>query len=164
MEKFTEVAEQYAPMISAIIRKLNIYSDYDAFRQLGTIALWRAWEKHDPAIGHFAPFAYRSIQGAMKDELSRRRRGGHKVKDSELYLEEEEAVEWPVDDLPDWLEDASLTLKEKRLLEEMYIEGYSLSELRKHYGVTLSAMKKRRERTLSKIRLAVPHPYKEGQK
>ncbi|MGM0897889.1 MAG: sigma-70 family RNA polymerase sigma factor [Bacillota bacterium] len=162
MEDFTEIAEQYAPMISSLVRKLNIYADYEAFRQLGFIALWQAWEKHDPDIGHFAPFAYRSIQGAMKDELTRRQRGGKKVRDSELFLEEEEAVQQPIECLPEWLEDASLSVKELQLLQEMYIDGYSLTELQKRYGVTLSAMKKRRERTLTKIRLAIQHPYKDS--
>lgn len=162
MEDFTEIAEQYAPMISSLVRKLNIYADYEAFRQLGFIALWQAWEKHDPDIGHFAPFAYRSIQGAMKDELTRRQRGGKKVRDSDLFLEEEEAVQQPIESLPEWLEDASLSVKELQLLQEMYIDGYSLTELQKRYGVTLSAMKKRRERTLTKIRLAIQHPYKDS--
>ncbi|ANU17770.1 sigma-70 family RNA polymerase sigma factor [Planococcus maritimus] len=160
MEDFTEVAEQYAPMISSIIRKLNIYADYDAFRQLGFIALWQAWEKHDPEIGHFAPFAYRSINGAMKDELTRRQKGGKKVKNSELFLEEEEAVEWSAETLPEWLDAVSLSPKERRLLQQMYIDGYSLVELQKYYGVTLSGMKKRRERILSKVRAAILHPYK----
>lgn len=161
MEAFTEVADQYAPMISSLIRKLNIYTDYDAFRQIGFIALWQAWEKHDPEIGHFAPFAYRSIKGAMKDELTRRQKGGKKVKNSDLFLEEEEAVEWVAENLPDWLDAALLSPKERRLLQEMYIDGYSLTELQKHYGVTLSGMKKRRERTLTKIRAAIDHPYKD---
>lgn len=161
MEAFTEVAEQYAPMISSIIRKLNIYTDYEAFRQLGFIALWQAWEKHDPEIGHFAPFAYRSIKGAMKDELTRRQKGGKKVKNSDLFLEEEEAVEWVAEQLPYWLDDALLSPKERQLLQELYVDGYSLTELQKRYGVTLSAMKKRRGRTLSKIRESIHHPYKD---
>ncbi|MBT2581577.1 sigma-70 family RNA polymerase sigma factor [Planococcus sp. ISL-109] len=165
MEKFAEVAEQYAPMVSSIIRKLNIYTDYESFRQLGVIALWQAWERHEPEIGHFAPFAYRSIQGAMKDELGRRQRGGQFVKDAEQILEEEEAAaEWQLEELPEWLEDVSLSVKERRLLQELYVDGYSLTELQKRYGLSLSGMKKRRERTFTKIRLAIPHPYKEGQK
>lgn len=107
------------------------------------------------------PFAYRSIKGAMKDELTRRQKGGKKVKNSDLFLEEEEAVEWVAEKLPDWLDAALLSPKEQRLLQEMYIDGYSLTELQKHYGLTLSGMKKRRERAFMKIRAAIPHPYKE---
>lgn len=159
MESFTEVAEQYAPMVSSIIRKLNIYADYESFRQLGLIALWQAWERHEPGIGHFAPFAYRSIQGAMKDELGRRQKGGRYVRDAEQILEEVEAREWRMEELPEWLEDVSLTVKERRLLQDLYVEGYSLTELQNRHGLSLSGMKKRRERTLTKIRLAIPHPY-----
>lgn len=162
MESFNEVAEQYAPMVSAIIRKLNVYTDYELFRQLGVIALWQAWERHDPSVGHFAPFAYQSIQGALKDELSRRQNGGKFVKDAEQILEEEEAVECQLEELPEWLEGVSLSVQERRLLQELYVEGYSLTELHKRYGLSLSGMKKRRERTLAKIRLAIPHPYREG--
>ncbi|MFC4712804.1 sigma-70 family RNA polymerase sigma factor [Planococcus dechangensis] len=162
MESFNEVAEQYAPMVSSIIRKLHIYTDYESFRQLGMIALWQAWERHQPGIGHFAPFAYRSIQGAMKDELGRRQKGGRYVRDAEQILAEVEAGEWKSEELPEWLEEVSLTAKERQLLQELYVDGYSLTELQKRYGLSLSGMKKRRERTLAKIRSAVTKPYMEG--
>ena len=71
MKDFEEVAVQYAPMISALIRKLHIYRDYDTFRQIGNIALWQAWQRFEDSKGNFTPFAYRSIQGAMLDELKR---------------------------------------------------------------------------------------------
>jgi len=42
MMSFEDVLNQYEPMISASIRKLNIYRDHEQFRQAGRIALWQA--------------------------------------------------------------------------------------------------------------------------
>ena len=58
MMNFEDVLEQYEPMISASIRKLNIYRDHESFRQAGRIALWQAWNRFDEAKGNFTPFAY----------------------------------------------------------------------------------------------------------
>jgi len=66
---FDDVLEQYEPMISASIRKLNIYRDHDSFRQAGRIALWQAWNHFEETKGNFTPFAYKSIRGGMIDEL-----------------------------------------------------------------------------------------------
>ncbi|MBO0602533.1 hypothetical protein I2483_12775 [Sporosarcina sp. E16_3] len=71
MMNFEDVLEQYEPMISASIRKLNIYRDHENFRQAARVALWQAWNRFDDAKGNFTPFAYRSIRGAMLDELKK---------------------------------------------------------------------------------------------
>ncbi|WP_255485859.1 sigma factor [Sporosarcina sp. BP05] len=62
MVNFEDVLEQYEPMISASIRKLNIYRGHDSFRQAARVALLQAWNRFDEAKGNFTPFAYRSIR------------------------------------------------------------------------------------------------------
>ncbi len=163
MKDFSQVMDQYAPMVSAIIRRLHIYEDHESFRQIGAIALWQAWERYDCRTGHFAPFAYRSIQGAMKDELSRKQRGGQFARDGEQLLLEEQAMQWKAEELPEWLSEAELSEKERQLLEDVYIRGYSMNELQQRYWLTLSGVKKRRERTLAKIRLAIDPPYNKSE-
>ena len=74
MTNFEDVLAQYEPMISATLRKLNIHRDHDSFRQAGRVALWQAWARFDEAKGNFTPFAYRSIRGAMLDELKKENR------------------------------------------------------------------------------------------
>ena len=53
MMNFEDVLEQYEPMISASIRKLNIYRDHDSFKQAGRVALWQAWHRFDASERKF---------------------------------------------------------------------------------------------------------------
>lgn len=71
MKSFEEVLEQYEPMITASMRKLNVYGHYEQFRQTGRIALWLAWKRYDEEKGHFAPFASKSIRGAILDSFKK---------------------------------------------------------------------------------------------
>ena len=86
MEKFEDVLTQYEPMISAAMRKLNIYRDHESFRQAGRVALWQAWTRYEEGKGHFAPFAYVSIRGAMLDLLKK------EVRFEENVMQTEEEV------------------------------------------------------------------------
>ncbi|MFS0689399.1 sigma factor [Sporosarcina sp. 179-K 8C2 HS] len=74
MLNFEDVLAQYEPMITANIRKLNIYREHEHYRQTGRVALWQAWQRFDREKGDFTPFAYRSIRGAMLDEMKKESR------------------------------------------------------------------------------------------
>lgn len=159
MKDFEEVAVQFAPMISAVIRKLHIYRDYDTFRQIGNIALWQAWQRFEDSKGNFTPFAYRSIQGAMLDELKRetRRNDLGSVADNGVR---EKIAEMAAEELPEWLEVNLLTAHEKWLLDALFVKGYSLPELAELEEISLAGMKKRRERLLKKLKDTTHHPFK----
>lgn len=159
MKNFEEVANQYAPMISAIIRKLHIYRDYESFRQLGNIALWQAWQRFDDAKGNFTPYAYRSIQGAMLDELKRETKRNEQSSHCDNEIKEESPEEYE-ESLPEWLEVSMLNEHEKWLLDALYVRGCSLSELAVAENISLAGMKKRRQRLVNKLRETTLHPYK----
>lgn len=153
---FEDVLKQYEPMISASIRKLNIYRNHEQFRQAGRIALWQAWGRFDEAKGNFTPFAYRSIRGGMIDELKKESRFEENV----LQMEDEilqfisdiaapVAAEWK-DGLVTAMD--RLTLAEHQLVHRLFIEGFTLSECAEQYGITVAGVKKRRERMLAKLR------------
>lgn len=156
MMSFEEVLKQYEPMIFAAIRKLNIYRDYEEYKQAGRVALWHAWQRFDEDKGNFTAFAYRSIQGAILDELKIESRFG------EYHLQME-------DDLVDTVMDSSsfigcewsgslaealdlLSLAELELIQSLFIEGISLAECAVRNRITVAGIKKRRERTLVKLR------------
>ncbi|MDN7241591.1 sigma-70 family RNA polymerase sigma factor [Planococcus sp. N028] len=152
MDQFDKLVEQYAPMISAIIRKLHIYREFEMFRQVGKVALWQAHERFDENKGNFTPFAYRSIYGAMLDELKRESRFTSKV-----TVMENDNFEWIVDpyikeEMPDWLDQVLLSLEERAMLESLFIEGSSVAELANQHKISLAGMKKRRERLLKKVK------------
>ncbi|WP_153721951.1 sigma-70 family RNA polymerase sigma factor [Sporosarcina cascadiensis] len=154
MENFDDVSAQYEPMISAVIRKLNIYRDFEDFRQAGYIALWQAWSRFDKDKGNFTPFAYRSIYGAMLDEMKKENRYSERqapVDDQTLELMESYSME--EDRFPE-LDSVLKTLyaEEKQLLSMLYTEKKSQTFCADFFGISVAGVKKRRERLLKKLR------------
>ena len=155
MKVFEEVLLQYEPMISACIRKLNIYKNHDLYKQAGRIALWKAWVKFDEKKGDFTPFAYRSMYGAMLDELKREKRVEERinpVEDETLSFLIEETLITCVnnEELGAALE--NLTVKERELISWIFVERISLQQAASRAGITIPGIKKRRERLLNKLR------------
>ena len=156
MMTFEDVLEQYEPMISASIRKLNIHRNHDSFRQAGRVALWQAWNRFDVAKGNFTPFAYRSIRGGMLDELKK-----ENVFEENIMLIEDESLAYLIEseitvqhEALNRLSDALdvLTPDERELVEWLFIEGYTLTECAERIGITVEGVRKRRYRSLAKLR------------
>lgn len=152
---FEEVLEQFDPMISACIRKLNIYKNHEIYRQAGRIALWKAWVKFDEGKGNFAPYAYRSIYGGMLDELKKEKRQEEytdPVEDEKLAVMLEKSIVLSIvsEDLERAIE--SLQAQERELLLWIFVEGISLQQAATRVGITIPGIKKRRERILVKLR------------
>lgn len=153
MQEFEHVLAQYEPMISHSIRKLNIYRDHEQYRQVGRIALWRAWERFDTKKGDFTPFAYRSIRGAMLDELKREARHEERfmpainevIIDS-LGAEETREYTWLLEVLE------QLDPHEKAYIQWTFVEKCSLAECAGRAGISVAGVKKRRERMMKKLR------------
>lgn len=156
MLNFEDVLVQYEPMISANIRQLNIYREHEQYRQTGRVALWKAWQKFDREKGNFTPYAYRTIRGAMMDEMKKENRFEERFMPAEddmltLWIEEEVYVEegW-VDRLSEAVD--QLTDEEKQLLNWLYMERYTQAQCAQKIGISVAGVKKRRQRLLEKLR------------
>lgn len=143
-------------MISATIRNLNIYRDYESFSQAGRVALWQAWTRYEQEQGHFAPFASQSIRGAMLDLLRKEGR----IEENVIQMEDEilevlnDVVE-PSDEL--WSDRVSiafdvLTVDERAFIQWFFVEGLSQVECAKRAGISVAGIKKRRERMIVKLK------------
>lgn len=151
-DEFKKLEEQYAPMISALIRKINIYRDHELYRQVGEVALWQAWTRFDGEKGDFMPFAFKTVHGALLDELAREGRY------SKLFILSEgghfDELEAPVQEekLPEWIGSIELKEKEHKLLKELFVEDKAIKQLAELYGISVAGMKKKRARLLEKIK------------
>ncbi len=154
METFEDVLNQFEPMIHACIRKLNIYKNYDAFKQVGRIGLWKAWQRYDSSKGDFAPFAYRSIYGSLLDELKKT------VIEENIIPAEDELLEIMLNksvksslDSEELIQAFSqLKLAEQQLIQLLFVERIPLDKVALHFGITKAGVKKKRERTLQKLK------------
>ena len=154
MEKFEDVLDQFEPMIHACLRKLRIYKNHESFIQVGRIGLWKAWQRYDSTKGDFAPFAYRSIYGSLLDELKKASRDESLIPAEDQTLEilsnkQVHQTEWSVKTLEAL---SLLNPQEKHLIHLLFIECYSLDEAADKIGITKVNLKKRRERTLKKLK------------
>ncbi|WP_342600187.1 sigma-70 family RNA polymerase sigma factor [Psychrobacillus sp. FSL H8-0483] len=155
MKTFEEVLIQYEPMISACIRKLHIYKNHELYKQAGNIALWKAWVKFDEDKGEFTPYAYRSMYGAMLDELKKEKHVEdtiNPVEDEKLSLLIDHSLVSTFEHEELGLALEKLTWDEQRLLSWLFIEGISLQQAATRAGISQSGIKKRRERLLNKLR------------
>ncbi|MEI4768724.1 sigma-70 family RNA polymerase sigma factor [Psychrobacillus sp. FJAT-51614] len=155
MNTFEDTLNQYEPMISSCIRKLNIYKNHELYRQAGRIALWRAWVKFEAEKGEFAPYAYRCIYGSMLDELKKEKHEEetiNPIEDEKLSFLLEQALVKSIqnEDLSLALE--TLTTNERELILWIFVEGISLQQAATRAGITIPGIKKRRERMLNKLR------------
>ncbi|MFC7363883.1 MULTISPECIES: sigma-70 family RNA polymerase sigma factor [Bhargavaea] len=153
--------QQYEPMISAMLRQLNIRRDHDNFRQAARLALCQACERYDSQRGHFAPFAYRTIRGAMLDELKRESRHTEAASavgpDILEILSGRQAcdadAEFTDDRLP-MLRQAFTRLPEadRLLLIRLFAQRLPYTECARLAGISVPGIKKRRERILGRLR------------
>lgn len=159
LTQFEDVLTQYEPMISSSLRQLNIYRDHENFKQAGRVALWQAWTRYEEGKGHFAPFASRSIRGAMLDELKKESRFEEHITQSEDdFLERLSEIEDPLPiEWSDRVDHAFETLNptERKLIQWLFIEGLTQSECAEKAGISVPGIKKRRERMLAKLRLVL---------
>ena len=158
LKTFEEVLLQYEPMISAALRQLNVYRHHDQFRQAGRVALWQAWTRYDEEKGHFAPYASRSIRGALLDLIKNESRFEENVMQTEddllVDLIEKERDLPTLEDWSDTLTAAfdQLAASERQLIQWIFVEGLTQAECAAQAGISVPGIKKRRERMLVKLK------------
>lgn len=154
METYEDVLNQFEPMIHACIRKLRIYKNHDSFLQVGRVGLWKAWQRYDSSKGDFAPFAYRSIYGSLLDELKKAANEENVLPAEDQLLEillnkpAESSVD--LEELINGL--SQLNLAEQQLIQLLFFDRSSLDEVALHFGITKAGVKKKRQRTLQKLK------------
>ena len=156
METFTEIAEQYRPMIYSIIQSLSIYKNKDEFYQVGLIALWEAQTKFDSNRGVlFSTYAYKVIKGKLLNELHKHVR----IDDTCIATDIQEIAEDPSLSSSDLhLESEylscyceNLTESQRRWVIGTFQDHLSISELAERYGVSQSAVKSWRKSAMMKL-------------
>lgn len=160
MDNFEQCLQQFEPMISATMRKLNVYRDFEQFRQVGRIALWQAWERFDQEKGAFAPYASRSIWGAMLDYM----KSENRFSDYMIQTENEQLLDYidlhgevfseNSDERWDDIEDVfpQLSKQDRLLVKWLYFDKLTQKECATRIGISVPGVKKRRERILLEMR------------
>ncbi|MCD8509950.1 MAG: sigma-70 family RNA polymerase sigma factor [Bacillus sp. (in: Bacteria)] len=153
---FEACYEAYLPMIYAIMGKLELRKDKDEYLQIGSIALYEAWQKYDLTKGDFAPFAYSYVSGKIMKSISKNDRWGrhnHLMgQDSLNQLSPPVVIDQERLLIDDWLNRASLSKREKFWITEGYMKGYTIEEVASIYGIHASTVKGWRQQALRKLK------------
>jgi len=160
MEAFDQVLEQYTPMIYSVLKRAKVYKNHEYYRHCATIALWEAWRKYDPTCGPFAPFAYRYMLTTIYREMTKENHyAEHHAsyeKETLMFLIQKQQSQdaRPDSELFEKLE-GLVTKEEMELLMDLYYDRYKYEELQEKYGISASAIKKRRDRLMKRLREAL---------
>ncbi|NGP44797.1 sigma-70 family RNA polymerase sigma factor [Bacillaceae bacterium SIJ1] len=149
---FDVFLHDYSPLILSSMNQLHVHYDFDEFYQIGRIALWEVWQKHDPEAGSIGAYAKTVVISRMIDEI--RRRSKHTELTEKLinrnatlaqynvrFLEKEEFEQSLV----------ALTAKERCWAIQAIWYGRSTKEIAKREGATVEQVKKWRQRARKKL-------------
>lgn len=151
---YEQVLEQYRPMISAIIRDFNIYTDFEDYEQIAMLALWQAIQIYDEERGAFSSIAYTLMKRAVGNALRKNIRVAKQVpveSDTLQYLtetttDENEAEEWLA------LIFEHLSPEEQQLAYLYWIEEKPNDELAQLFQISYEGVTKRKYRLLRKLK------------
>lgn len=154
MESFSEIVENYQPMIYHVMKSLAIYKNKDEFFQIGLIALWDAHQRFDHGKGEFSSYAYSYIKGRMMTNLTKHRQNeernvypddrfwGNIVEEEVQWLEQEHLQNYCI----------GLSDKQTQWVIDTFYKGMTTRDIAEKENISLSAIKKRKAVTLAKIR------------
>lgn len=156
-QSFEEILEAVQPMITTILTQLHIYKDFDYYRHIASIAVWRAYLKADPVKGQFSAYLYSWIKGEILNELSKEKNYTERmtvVDDETLNYILSEVEERDNQKNPSSLEIMLSQLKqiERKILLLYYAEDYSDPEIANALGLSVAAIKKRRVRLVQRLK------------
>lgn len=157
---FEEVAAQYAPMISKVLRKAKVYKNHEFYRSSAQIGLWQAMERFDPEKGNFKAYAFHTMLMMVYREMAKDNAYSERVfayekeelnalAKEECFMDEEEENLKEIRAQLDMLSD-----EEFGLIVDLYVHRYKYEELTVKYNASVAALKKRRDRIVKKARAA----------
>lgn len=164
-EPFEEIFERYKGMIFHLIKKLNIQDEDHDFFQIGTIALWQAFQNFDDAKGSFSTYAYTCIKGSLLNELTRRKKyyDKHSLREEWFSFDQETSGLIGEKEVRIWIDQISvkLTKNQSIWLYKYCIEGKTPTQIAKELGVTQAQVKSWRKGAISKLKSVINKQQKE---
>lgn len=156
-QPFEEILELVQPMITSILLKCHIYKDFEYYRHIAAIAVWKAYQKANPSNGQFSAYIYTTVKGEILKELSKNKQFQDNVtfiaddKLNNIKCQQEQIKRLEVCLLVDTIM-GNLKEVDRKILQLYYLEGYKYEEIAKELQLSVVAVKKRRTRLMHKLR------------
>ncbi|WBL14598.1 sigma-70 family RNA polymerase sigma factor [Sutcliffiella sp. NC1] len=152
---FTDVLEQYRPMIYKIINTLHIYRDHSYYFHEGVVALWTAYKQFNEEKGSFPAYAYTTIRGSLLNVLKAERHfDDHHApwdKEFEEFIPDNSvSLDEQINHLEPYV--VCLTNNQKIWVVEHIFYGKGIKEIAREHRTTEAAVKSWRRGAIKKIR------------
>ncbi|UOQ50350.1 sigma-70 family RNA polymerase sigma factor [Gracilibacillus caseinilyticus] len=153
--EFQEVLEEHERMIHHFIHRYQIRDAEGEFYQEGLIAVWHAYQQHDPSKSKLSTFIYSSISRRFLNMIQKNNRDQEKQQDWLEQVREDDL--WKEDSYPldSYLMDTfKQVLSEKQWcwLVEFVIEDQSVKSIAERHDTTEVAVKNWGRMAKQKIR------------
>lgn len=143
--------EDHLGLVRAVVSKFHRggHIEDSELYSVGCVALVDARRTYDPERSKFCTWAMRLIRQRVIDECSRRRRESYSGEMDEFV--DDEPNDLPVHLVPDLLKGHEST-EEGRMLVGHYMDGKSLAEIGREFGISKESARKRIMSAASAIR------------
>ncbi|MDX8047134.1 sigma-70 family RNA polymerase sigma factor [Gracilibacillus sp. S3-1-1] len=144
MEEVEEVLVTYEQMIHHLIHKYRIRDNQGEFYQEGLIAIWEAYQKHDPTKSRLSTYIYSCI---TRKFLNKIKKDNHDQEKLNKWLEHAERSDLLTED--EYAIDEQMLLDIKEVVTEKQwtwfvayiLQDQSVKAIAEVYGVTENAVK-----------------------
>ena len=153
-----EYAEAYdnrdnTNIIHAALRPYNSMLDVDERKECGMLALWEAMKNHDPTKGQkFTTTLYKYVRWHAQRAIQRKHQEKLKADNfcpanPETFYVGDFIEKVELEDLMNKLEE-----RDRTILRQKYIEGYTLQEIGEFHGFTREAARQNLKKARRKLR------------
>ncbi len=152
MESFEKILNQYEPLIKKTIKRFHYVDVYDELFQIGSIALWEAYERYDSDKGHFPSYARSYITGRILQRLNQS--SFVTTEASDQLLDTISGYEVPFLEsmiVEEYMK--NLSGRERLYVKFVLIHQGSQKELAEREGVSYETVRSWRKTTLAKLRI-----------
>ncbi|MCD5324116.1 MULTISPECIES: sigma-70 family RNA polymerase sigma factor [Pontibacillus] len=143
-EDFSELVEQFTPMIHHIIHKLRIRDPHKDFYQEGLLALWEAGENYQEEKGKLSSYIYFIVRNRLISKMRKENRIAEKDEVVTLLLEEESVYydsSFAVDPYLYQGIVGTLTGNQRKWFDGFVLRELTIKEIAEREGTTQQAVK-----------------------
>jgi RNA polymerase sigma factor (sigma-70 family) len=148
---FEKIVKDYSPLVKSQIYKLNLTMNYPLYEQAAMIALWECVQNYQGSKGSFSAYAYLKVRGKLLDERRKELRASKESSHVD-WNDYEETFFKPQNSVTLNIDLNSLTMNQRKWVEQVIIEGKSLKNVATAEGVSVEAVKSWRKSAITKLR------------
>ncbi|TMW71527.1 sigma-70 family RNA polymerase sigma factor [Alteribacter natronophilus] len=154
---FDEICNQFEPLIYSFIHKYRLIHDQEEYVQIGRIALYEAWRRHDADLVSFPGYAKSYIRGYLQNAVTADRKKQERFVSAEpatlaLMQEGGDDEDLRCCDIQLVCDSAGLSDRERNWLYDFVYRDLPIEAIARRHGVKATTVKTWRKSAVRKLR------------